>query len=51
MYIVFVCLSVSCVMLVEGAEVTGARLISGFSFYNNGNLTARDLSQSSNNTV
>lgn len=35
MYIVFVFLSVSCLMPAEGAEVTGARLHSGLSFYNN----------------
>lgn len=34
-YIVFPFLSVSCVMLVEEAEVTGARLNSGISFYTN----------------
>lgn len=37
MYIVSPFLSVSRMMLVEGAEVTGARINSGFSFYNNGN--------------
>ena len=38
MYIVFAFLSESGVMLVEGAEVTGARLNSHISSYNNGNL-------------
>lgn len=51
MYIVFPFLSVGCVMLAEGAEVTGARLNSSISFYNNGNLTAWDLPQSSNNSL
>ena len=37
MYIVFSFMSVSWVMLEEGAEVTGAHLNSSGSFYNNGN--------------